>query len=59
VTECIICKNSKAGNPLLLGNFGYKNIFSQVLKGERPFMEFSSCGHFIHTECLQQEANKG
>ena len=50
--ECIVCKNSRAGNPYLLANFGYKNIFSAVLQADTPFLEFSSCGHYIHEECL-------
>ena len=31
LVECIVCKNSKEGNPYLLGNFSYKNIFSKIL----------------------------
>jgi hypothetical protein len=46
--ECIVCKNSKAGNPYLLGHFGYKNVFSRMVEAETPFLEFSSCGHYIH-----------
>lgn len=52
LVECIVCKNSKEGNPYLLGNFSYKNIFSKILEPPTPFLEFSSCGHYIHEECL-------
>ena len=49
-----MCKNSKAGSPSLLAHFAYKNVYSRVLAADRPFLEFSSCGHYIHEECLQE-----
>ena len=39
----------------MLGHFRYNNLYSRtILPHGRPFMEFTTCGHAIHEECLKE-----
>ena len=58
--SCIVCHKGEDHHPLFyLSHVKYSTVLSKtVLKIDRGFLLFSTCGHLIHEPCLLESLEK-